>query len=555
MRIPKSSEKLLEFVIDKVRECTYSQATRARDAANNLAYYENGGLGNRPSLYNRTGVHIDRLSSYLYAPGEVRYSIGFDATDGEPWLTRAKLASKYLSREYRRADGDVVFAQGVETALIKNCSLLKHNWDSDDALSPGFNPMLVHPEFFGVEREDMQRLEDQQAFVHTYYLSKNQIYDLIEGRDDKAELRKAIKKLGGGDVETKQNWLHQVVLGGLTPVAQNSPSGATGQASISPSSMTQFSPDMMQDLLRVDELWVVNSEQRDYNTIQLLEGLYLLEGKYRLRNLTGIKGFQPFSKICPDPVSGYFWGRSEVARVIPLQDMLSQRMRDVQRLLKLQVRAPKALIGFTGVNAQKFRAATAPGGMLQSDNPNASIKDMAPTLPQEVFREIAVIESMFDEVGGFKPILQGEGEPGVRSNSHAKQLMRTASPKLRSRALVVERDVETSAGLTFELLQAKDARVFEGEETKESFYLKQMPEDHYVEVDSHSSSPVFTEDAQNLAFGMKKLNIIDGDDALLLIHPPLMELLLSNSKKRAAARQKFLADHPDIANKAAKKGG
>jgi hypothetical protein len=80
-----------------------------------------------------------------------------------------------------------------------------------------------------------------------------------------------------------------------------------------------------------------------------------------------------------------------------------------------------------------------------------------------------------------------------------------------------------------------------------------MPEDFHVEVDSHSSSPVFTEDSVNLAFSMKKLGIIDGDDALMLIHPPLMESLLSNSKKRAAARAKYLAEHPEVANKGGKK--
>ncbi len=550
MKIPQSERRLLEFAQDKVAECTYSQASRSQDAAINLAYYENGAPGTRPSLYNRTGVHIDRLSSYLYAPGEIRYSIGFDATDGDPWLTRAKLASKYLSREYRRCDADVVFAQGVETGLIKGCALMKHNWDGEESLSPGLNPLLVHPEFFGVEREDLQRLEDQQCFVHTYYLSKHQIRQLIEGRSDRNEILKALKTIGGTDEGHKQNWLNQVVLGGLKPVAQNTASGATGQVSLSPSSMTQFSPDMMGELLRIDELWCVNSAQKDYTTIQVLEGLFILEGKYRHRNLTGIKGVQPFSKICPDPVSGYFWGRSEVARVMQLQNMLTDRMRDIQRLLKLQVRSPKALMGFTGVNSQKFRAAMAPGGFLQQDNPNASIKDLAPTIPQEVFREISVIESMFDEVGGFKPILQGEGEPGVRSNTHAKQLMRTASPKLRSRSLVVERDAETSAGISFELMQAKDARVFDGD-AKEQFFLKQLPDDMYVEVDSHSSSPVFTDDTQNLAFAMKKLGIIDGDDVIMMIHPPQAELLLANSKKRAAARAKYMQDHPD----AMKKGG
>ncbi len=545
MKIPRGQRTLLDFTRDKVEECTYSQESRSRQSATYLSYYENGAPGAKPSLYNRTGVHIDRLSSYLYAPGEVRYSIGFDATVGDPWLIRAKLAAKYLSREYRRHDADVIFAQGVETSLIKGCGLMKHNWDGEESMEPGLNPLLVHPEFFGVEREEYQRLEDQQCFVHTYYLSKQQIRELIAGRSDEAELLKEIKKLGGENVEHKQNWLQQVVLGGLNPVTQNTPSGAQGQVAISPSSMTQYSPEMMQELMRVDELWVVDTEQKDYTTIQLLEGIAILEGKYRHRNLTGIKGFQPFSKICPDPVSGYFWGRSEVARVIQLQDMLSRRMRDIQRLLRLQVRPSKALMGFQGVNSQKWRAAQAPGGFLQQENPNAQIKDLSATIPQEVFKEVAEISQMFDEVGGFKPILQGEGEAGVRSNSHAKQLMRTASPKLRARSLVVERDAETSAHLSFQLMQAKEARVFDSE-THESFFLHQMPDDFYCEVDSHSSSPIFTEDLQNTAFALKKLQVIDAADVLEMLNLPMSDRLIANVKKREAARAAMLKAHPEL---------
>jgi hypothetical protein len=61
--------------------------------------------------------------------------------------------------------------------------------------------------------------------------------------------------------------------------------------------------------------------------------------------------------------------------------------------------------------------------------------------------------------------------------------------------LRVERDAETSASVVFELMQAKDKRIFKNAEDEE-FRLAQMPEDMYVEVDSHSSSPAFIDDAR-----------------------------------------------------------
>ena len=556
MKLPKSERSLLAFARDQVSICTYSQAARAADCATYLSYYENGADGNKQSLYNRTGVHIDRTASYLYAPGEVRYSIAFDATDGEPWLSRALVAAKYLSREYRRADADVVFSQGVETALIKGCAIPKHNWNEPGSLYPGFNPELIHPEFFGVEREDLQRLDQQQAMCHTMYLSKDQILQIIERRSDEEEIKAKMKKIGGGgDSQLRRNWLHQVVIGGVQPVPQNTPSGTVGQVSISPSSKTNFAPQIMGELLRMDELWVVDSDRDDYTTIQLVEGEFLLEGKYRHQNLTGVRGLHPFSKICPDPVSGYFWGRPEVSRVMLLQEMLTDAMEDIRKLMKLRVKPPKAFIGFSGITTQKRRAMVAPGGYIVENNPGAKIEDLAPTIPPELFGEVQEISSMFDEVGGFKPIMQGQGESGVRANAHAKTLMRTASPKLRERALRVERNAEESASITFELMQAKVGRKFKNTEGEE-FILEEMPEDFYVEVDSHSSSPAFIDDARELAVTLKKLGSIDDSDFIRMTHPPNEDALIAAVDKRQKARAALIKEHPELLQKGgAKKKG
>lgn len=546
MRVPGSTKELLVFAQDLIKLCTYSQSSRGQEAAINQSYYENGAGGDKQSLYNRTGVHIDRTASYLYAPGEVRYSIAFDATEGDSWLARARVASKYLSREYRRADGDIRFAQGVEVGLIKGCSILKHNWMEPGSLSPGFDPHLVHPEFFGVDREDLDRLEDQQAMCHTTYVSKDQLAQMIYGRPDETDILKSIRKMGGApDEQVRQNWLHQVVLGGTSPVAMNTASGAVGQVSMSPSSRTDFAPEMMQNLLRMDELWVVDDKREDYTTIQLIEGEIILEGRYRHSNLTGVKGLHPFSKICADPVPGYFWGRSEVGRVRFLQDLLTEGMEDVRRLLKLRVKPPKAFIGFQGLTAQKMRAALAPGGFIQEQSAGAKIDDLIPKIPEELFREIMQLSDMFDEVGGFKPIMQGQGESGVRANAHARTLMRTASPKLRERALRIERNAESSADITFKLMQAKEARVFVNSE-KESFLLKQMPEDYYVEIDSHSSSPAFIDDARELAVTMKKLGVIDEEGFILMSHPPLEDELLASVRKRQKAKADMLQKHPEM---------
>jgi hypothetical protein len=47
--------------------------------------------------------------------------------------------------------------------------------------------------------------------------------------------------------------------------------------------------------------------------------------------------------------------------------------------------------------------------------PNAKVEKLAPQIPQDLFREIQEIDSMFEEASGIVSVLQGKGESGVRS--------------------------------------------------------------------------------------------------------------------------------------------
>src|ERR1700679_1327674 len=100
--------------------------------------------------------------------------------------------------------------------------------------------------------------------------------------------------------------------------------------------------------------------------------------------------------------------------------------------------------------------------------------------------------------------MEGKGEPGVRAESHASTLMKTASPYLRDRALLVERQVATAADTTLSLKEAKDGRNYwvDGSSIatmdQTQFKLTDLPEDWRVSVDSHSSSPIFSDENEQL---------------------------------------------------------
>ena len=124
---------------------------------------------------------------------------------------------------------------------------------------------------------------------------------------------------------------------------------------------------------------------------------------------------------------------------------------------------------------------------------------------------------------------------------HAQTLLRTASPKLRERALLIERNAEDSADITLKLLQAKDARVFDSR-AKEKFLLNQLPDDHYVSVDSHSASPAFADDARELAFALNRAGAAGPVELIMLTASAdggCVDRSLA-AEKREAAQAKFM---------------
>jgi hypothetical protein len=200
---------------------------------------------------------------------------------------------------------------------------------------------------------------------------------------------------------------------------------------------------------------------------------------------------------------------------------------------------------------EKYKAFKRPGGFIAEENPNAKMEDHTPDIPPELFRRLEMTMQMFDDVAGFTPILSGQGDQGVRSQQQAATLARNSSPRMRDRSLAIERQCVEWGDFCFRMLQAKDASV--NQAGKNSFLLSQLPEDAKLIVDSHSSSPVYAEDHERLAFALAKLGAIDGADTIMLTHPPHMDILIAHAKQREAAQAQLVKEHPELLTKGKRK--
>jgi len=548
MKLP--SRNIGPWVREIITECTVSREKRRGEGQlwSNL-YYNGSSAGSAKD--NLCYAHVDKLSSYLFSPSDVRFDVSFEVDETPRWFGAADLTARHMTREFRRTRCGLTFAQAVDMALVKGCAIVKLTWGSR-----GWHPHLIKPEMFGVMREDIEDLDDQDAFVFSYYLTPAQFERMMLGHpkahsivEEVTEMQTSLYK---GDYE--QDYFHEIVVGGTQPIGTTGASGQRGSVSFASVPMATLSPQVAERLIRVDECWIMNDEARDgqgdWTTIRMV-GDTVIDGEYRYRNMCDIPGMNPFVKVCPNEVSGYFWGRSELATVVQPQLWLNDRLDDADRIIKRQANPARSFTGFSSITDEKARILSSPGGILtDAQAPNAKIETLAPNMPPNMMEYLGMIRKVFEESGGFTPMTSGQGDAGVRSGAQAQTLMKSSSPRLRDRALVVEDQCATLGDLCLKMSQVKDARIFtqpkKGVFGKvNEFMLSQLPDDAQVMVDSHTSSPAFSGDNMQLAFALAGRGAIDGEALIKMTHPPYQDELILSYRQREEAKAEFIKQHPE----------
>jgi len=117
-----------------------------------------------------------------------------------------------------------------------------------------------------------------------------------------------------------------------------------------------------EETVELTELWVWNDETNDYQVVTCADPDVIIYD--RPGATVFLKGELPFIQICPLPLYDYYWGQSEVSRLIYLQQMRNKRMTEILDILSKQVSPPTALIGFTGTWTRRTSRLNRAGGIL-----------------------------------------------------------------------------------------------------------------------------------------------------------------------------------------------
>lgn len=575
--VPHQENALIRFTNETIDQCMASARARAAECRLLNAIVETGRTDGGKSKLNMLYNHIDRLTGFLYSPTDLRFTLDFENQYPEAIYERAGVVARGLTHDWERNNTDIKFGAGVFESLKYGSCILKQ-WTEmdgdDDAVS--YEKRLVSQWNFGVYTEDENDLSKQEVLCERMYLTMPEVWKRIHRLPGAQDLFKRIKahaRQGESDWDAT-SYFHQVLSttqinasgtsnpkppsGGLVDLANNQ-------------NYSILSPNIAVDRVLMHELYVKGA--RDYITIQIIEPDIIVTPFRKERVVMKMQNLlipgemqtrrHPYTLIQPNETEGYVWGRSELADLIEPQMLLSTSMDDASRLLGVQIDKFLAFTGVDGMTDERYDAMHGAG--WASAPQGATVNDMTPKFPAELLQMIKFNIEQINTLGGFTDLMQGRGESGVRAGIHANTLLKTGSPRLRDRSLLVERQCATAADLTLLLKTAKDGdRYWTKAETMQqieesSFLLSDLPDDRRVAVDSHSSSPIFADDHQQLtAFGLKA-GYLDGEDALEDLPYPNRERKKQRLKLRQAQKAKQLEQlhqqDPEAYAKLLSKGG
>lgn len=524
MKLPKQPLDREAFYQDLVERCLVSRQDRIAEYDRLRHYYLFGSnLDSDPAVYNKIYPAIDQISSFLFAADTTRFTIKLGAGADKAELMKVPPLTHRLNDKWQDSNCDIVFGGAVTWSQVYGCMIVKLVTRGNDT-----HPFVIEPHNFGVLQEEVPMLDRQEAFVHVFQGSRPQLARDLEAHPNKESILSRLTARVTNDNALPAG-VQRIITSSFYPTMQ-------GNVNTPLAGADMYRPQTQEELVEMYELWVWNDETEDYQVVTLADPQVCIYDRPSGREMF-IPKEHPFTQVCPDPATDYFWGYSAVARLTGLQDEREHHMRQVRELVDRNVNSPKAATGMWGAVEEKTDALQRLNAIIASTDPIAKIQEFKPELPHDMWAVINEIDEMFQEAIALSRLSRGEGDTGVRSKGQTDSLLRVGSSRSKKRALVLEDSLERIATQYLLVDQYHDPEPLH--DTKgQKFISDQFTKDFQVRVDAHSSSPVFTEDQTRNAVELFKLGVIDGEELLNVLQPQNVDILIEKWKAMAAAKAK-----------------
>ena len=219
MKLPDDGLKLSLFVGDVIDECMVSRENRRIAARKWRQLYYTGSMGPVASKHNRCYDHVDKLSSYLFSPADVHFTVEFDDDSTPEWQNKKERASLYQNKAFSRTGSDRIFGKANELALVEGAAIVKQTWNPR---AKRLEPFLIPQSFFGVLREDVEELSRKEAMCHSYYVTPSVFRRMIWNHPDREAMEIAVRGMArsrGTEELTGDSYFHEIISGGQIGVS------------------------------------------------------------------------------------------------------------------------------------------------------------------------------------------------------------------------------------------------------------------------------------------------------------------------------------------------
>jgi hypothetical protein len=556
---PKQQSQYITWVIDI---CMNSKKDRKDLYDRRKQYFLYGGTDANDVIYNRIESHLDLVASFLYSPDHAQFSLSAPLNSPDMVVKQYMAAQDTFNNDFRDAGMFDFFGDAIIGSLIFDSIILKSGW-SDVNSDPTCK--IIMPWQFGVFSEEITELESQQAFVHAYFID----YDNACQRLARAGMSDKIKDLTVVNTPFESPFPELITRMIISATGGENMSGNVS-GSINPTYQARASYNAKVDrpLVEFHEVTIWDDECEDYRVFWVVSpGLVISDSKKTIDVLKRSEGFKaqkkqqeafyntkcnpffprehPYTLVRPYNIYEYFWGKAHIESLIPLQEWSNERLEQIHDILDKQAYPPRIGSGFMGLSDEKMEAFGGADSWVMDQLPQASIKELNPQMPPDIFADYTSIGALFIEASGLTQTIQGQGDAGVRSKSHAKQLATTGSGRIKKAAIRLEAPLVRLGDLTFKLnMRNNDEPITPDpkEDGKEGdpFYYHNMQEKYALRVAGHSHSPLFADDTKELAAFLFKSQSVDQEALLRLLNPPdrdnLIHQLRSRNKQKAQAQ-------------------
>lgn len=537
MKIPTGDIERLQFYREVTETCLASRNDRMERYSLQRSYYFFGTAGDGNSAWNLIYSHLDQVSSFLYASDSTRFSVRMGAHAVNQDRHRTGPFAKLVMEKWKQSNADVIYQMGILWALIYDSCIIKHIRRGGEVY-----PYVVDPACFGVYREDVPMLDRQEAFVHVYYSTKTDLEKRLASHERKEEILKGVvDSFAKQDTSSSvPSIINNIILTSGQPGMGMS--SVVGQAAMNATPEHDFVAKMSVPVVEMQELYIWDDDQNDYRVVTMASGQVVLYDRpnFFLPRSKDFEGEHGFVQICPNPLPDYFWGQSEVSKLVPIQNKLNQRMTDIERLEAKQVDPPNAWGGM-GLPEDKLAGFNNPGAMIAISDPSFKKETFIPNVPEHIYTSIQRFQDQMDTVSGLPNVVQGKGESGVRSAGHAGKLLTVGSSRAKKRSQIIEDALEQGATIYGRCCWTDDTDELVDDDGV-LFIPNQLDPHFFVEIDAHSNSPIFEENQREMASLLLKAKAINRERYIQMLHPPMEQELLRDLKEKIIPGEKAAAE-------------